>query len=191
MLASLALLLASGTSLAGGFGLIGTGGLHGDRVYYYQENSIGEAEQMPPMDQLNPNVGGGVELIIGDKDYKVNGLFRFYYLVDGPEQAPGSADDFTFNIRTTPREIGVMDVGLQFGVLGEADGLQLVVMGILGTGVMTRDTTEFLQAQAGIGGTYTIARRWQAHVEVDGGIRYRKRFYPTVNGTAGLRYLFD
>ena len=36
-----------------------------------------------------------------------------------------------------------------------------------------------------------MKRNIQLHAEVDGGIRYRKRIYPTVNGTAGVRYLFD
>jgi hypothetical protein len=191
MLSSLALLLSASSALAGGVGIIGTGGLHGDRLYYYKENSIGEFAQQDPLDELNPNVGGGLEFILGDKDYKINGFFRLYYLGDFPVVAP-EGDNLTYNLRTdSMRDLGVGDVGLQFGVFGEPDRFQLVVVGLVGSAVMTKDQTEFFEAQAGIGGTYTFARHIQAHAEIDGGVRYRKRIYPTANFTAGVRYLFD
>ncbi len=186
-----ALLLAASPALAGGIGLLAAGGLHGDRVYYYTENSIGEAEQMPPMDQLNPNAGGGLELMLGDKDYKINGFLRVYFMADGPVQAP-DAEKYTFNLRTDEwRNLGMVDAGLQFGVLGEPENFQMVVIGLVGSAIMTLDQTEFFHAQAGVGFTYTFARRFQAHAEVDGGVRYRKRIYPTANFVGGLRYLFD
>ncbi len=192
MLSTLALLLAASPSFAGGLGLLGTGGFHGDRVYYYKEDSIGEAEQQPALDEFNPNAGGGIELVLGDKDYKINGFFRFYLLSDAPVQPPPDADSYTFNLRTEEwRNVGVVDAGLQFGIWGEPDAFQVVLIGLLGSAVMTNDQTEFLQAQAGVGATYTFARHFQAHAEIDGGIRYRKHVDPTTNFTAGLRYLFD
>ena len=196
MLASSLLIAAfasSSTAHAGGFGLIGSGGIHGDRVYYYKENAIGEFEQQAPYDQLNPNLGGGLELMIGDKDYKINGIFRFYYLQDSPLQTPESQaeGDIVYNIRQTPRDVGMIDAGLHFGLFGEPDRLQMVAIGMIGAGFMTADQTEFVQGQAGVGGTYTVARHVQFHAEVVGGARYRKRFYPAVTGSAGVRYLFD
>lgn len=188
-----AALFSSTTAQAGGIGLIGTAGLHGDRVYYYKENSIGEFEQQAPFDQINPNLGGGLELVIGDKDYKINGTFRFYFLQDAPLQVPEGGCDGTYicNIRTTARDIGMIDAGLHFGLLGEPEGLQLVALGLIGAGFMTLDNTEFIQAQAGIGGTYTLGRHVQFHAEAIGGVRYRKNITPAVTGTAGVRYLFD
>ena len=192
MLAPLALLLSASPALAGGVGLISTDGVHGDRVYYYSTNSIGETTQMPPLDELNSNFGGGLEIMLGDKDYKINGFFRMYYMADAPVTPPPDADKYTFNIRSdSVREMGIADVGLQFGFLGEPDRFQLCAIGLLGTAAMTTDTTEFFQAQAGIGATYTFLRHVQAHAEFDGGVRYRKRIYPTANFTAGIRYLFD
>lgn len=187
-----ALLLAASPALAGGFGLLAGGGIHGDRVYYYQENSIGETEQMPPVDQINPNAGGGVELILGDKDYKINGFLRLYFMGDAPVQAPADAEKYTFNLRTEEwRNLGIADAGLQFGVLGEPDAFQMAIIALVGSAIMTVDQTEFFHAQAGLGFTYTFARRFQAHAEIDGGVRYRKRLYPTANFVGGLRYLFD
>jgi len=191
MLSSLALLLTTSSALAGGIGVIGTGGFHGDRVYYYKQNSIGETEQQPPLDEFNPNGGGGLEFVLGDKDYKINGFFRLYYLADMPVVAP-TGTDIIYNLRTESiRDLGVADVGLQFGVLGEPEAMQMCVIGLIGTGLMTTDQTEFFEAEAGVGGTYTFARHFQAHAEVVGGVRYRKRIYPNANVTAGLRYLFD
>ncbi len=187
---AIALLAATPYAEAGGFGLLGTGGMHTDRLYYYQENAIGEYTQMEPVNQLNPNAGGGVELIVGDKDYKINGLFRLYYELDWPVVAPSG--DYTYNLRTDEgRHVGVIDAGLQFGVIGEPEALQGVIVGLIGAGFLTSDQTEFAQAQVGIGGTYTIARHLQFHAEATGGARYRKRLYPLVSGTAGVRYLFD
>lgn len=187
---ALALLAAAPLAHAGGIGLLGTGGFHGDRIYYYKQNAIGEYEQMAPEDQLNPNAGGGIELMIGDKDYKINGFFRLYYMVDGPVTAP--AEEFTYNLRTEEwRQLGVLDAGLHFGVLGDPERFQGVIIGMIGSGFLTNDQTEFAQAQAGLGATYTLDRHVQFHAEVTGGTRYRKRFYPIGSGSAGVRYLFD
>jgi hypothetical protein len=192
MLSTLAILLTAPTAFAGGFGVLGTGGVHGDRVYYYAENSVGEAVQQTPLDEINPNFGGGLELVLGDKDYKINGFFRLYYLADWPVTEPEDAGSYTFNLRTgSVRDLGMAEAGLQFGIWGEPDAFQLCIIGIIGSGLLTNDQTEFLTAEAGFGFTYTFARSVQLHAEVDGGIRYRKRLYPTVNGTAGVRYLFD
>lgn len=188
-----AALFSTATAHAGGVGLLGTGGIHGDRVYYYKENAIGEFEQQAPYDQINPNLGGGLELVIGDKDYKINGTFRFYYLQDAPLQEPedGCSDTLICNVRSTPRDVGMIDAGLHFGIFGEPERLQFVIVGMIGAGFMTVDQTEFIQAQAGVGGTYTMARHVQFHAEVVGGARYRKIVTPAVTGSAGVRYLFD
>ncbi len=190
MLSALALLASP--ALAGGIGLIGRGGYHGDRVYYYAENSIGEAQQQDPIDQMNMDAGGGFELVLGDKDYKINAFLRVYYMADAPVQAPPDAEKYTFNLRTEEwRNLGVVDAGIQFGVVGDPQAFQFCILGILGSAIMTVDQTEFFRANAGVGFTYTFARRMQAHAEVVGGIRYRKRVFPSAEMTAGIRYLFD
>jgi hypothetical protein len=192
MLALLPILLSASAAFAGGFGVLGTGGAHGDRVYYYAENSVGDTEQQPPLDEMNPNFGGGLELVLGDKDYKINGFFRMYYLADWPVTVPDNASAYTFNLRTdSVRDIGMAEAGLQFGVWGDPEAFQLCVIGIIGSGLLTVDQTEFMTAEAGFGFTYTFMRNIQLHGEVDGGIRYRKRIFPTANATAGVRYLFD
>lgn len=176
---------------AGGIGLVGTGGFHFDRLYYYKQNELGKYDQQTPVDQMNSDFGGGLEILLGDKDNKVLGMFRLYYVQDAPQSDPASAADYTFKVRKDPRSIGMIDAGLSFGVLGEPDKLQGTVVGFLGSGFFTSDQTEFVQAQLGVGGTYMIARHLQASVQVTGGSRYLKRLYPIAQGSGSIRYLFD
>ena len=190
---ALALLLPA-PALAGGFGLIATGGLHSDRVYYYTPNATtGEWEQAPPINQIGANFGGGLELVLGDRDDKILGVFRGYYLQDTPQVATEEMKDpsYAYNLRTVPRDIGMVTGGLQWGMVGDPTGLQLVLTTTIGSGFLTSDFTEFLPAELGVGGTYTVARHFQIHAELTGGLRYRKRFFHTENLTLGVRYLFD
>lgn len=176
---------------AGGVGVFGTGGFHGDRVYYYQQNTLGEYEQLDPQNQFNLNYGGGLEVILGDKDNKILGIFRLYFQQDAPEKEPADPNTYTFTYRTTPRNVGMIDAGLQFGVLGDPDKLQGNIIATLGSGFYTVDQTEFVQGEAGIGGSYMIDRHVQLAGWATGGVRYRKRIYPMTSAYLGVRYLFD
>lgn len=192
LVATLALGLGhAAPAYAGGIGLVGTVGFHGDRVYYYQQNTLGEYEQMDPQNQFNLNYGGGLEVILGDKDNKILGIFRLYFQQDAPEQAPASAEEYTFTYRTDARNVGMISAGLQFGVLGDPDRLQGNIIATMGSGFYTIDQTEFIQGEAGIGGSYMMSRHTQLAGWLTGGIRYRKRVYPMTSAYLGVRYLFD
>ena len=182
-------LAAPSTALAGGVGLVSNAGLPGDRVYSYTVEENGEANQVDPESQLNPNYGGGLEIILGDKDLKVAGIFRGYYIQDAPLQEP--AQGTVNNIRTTPKDIGVITAGLQWGVLGEPDAVQMTVVGTIGAGVFTAALDGYATAETGVGATWMAARRVQVAGSITGGARYYKRFYPTTNAYVGVRYLFD
>ena len=52
-------------------------------------------------------------------------------------------------------------------------------------------TVRYGDTEAGVGGTWMVARRVQAAASVTGGIRYYKRVLPTTNAYLGVRYLFD
>lgn len=182
-------LTASAPAFAGGIGLLGTGGMHGDRVYGYTENEAGDLKQEAPETQLNANYGGGMELTLGDRDNRIVGIFRFFYLQDGPQSAPKVGE--VYAVRTTARDIGMFTGGLQWGVVGDPTRAQFTVVSLIGSGFLTRDFTEFAQAEVGVGGTFNPNRHVQVFAEATGGIRYRKRVQPTFNATAGVRYLFD
>lgn len=189
LLALAPLTLYAGPAFAGGVGLVTTAGLHGDRVYSYEEDATGEATQLDPENQLNLNYGGGLEIVLGDKDLKIMGIFRGYYLRDAPQQEPQNGP--IFNIREESRDLGVINAGLQWGILGDPGALQLTIVGTLGAGVFTNDFTGYALGEAGVGGTWMAARRVQVAASVTGGARFRKRFYPTTNAYLGVRYLFD
>jgi hypothetical protein len=187
--ALLAAALWSTPALAGGIGLVGVGGVHSDRVDSYSyDDALQDYVQENPEHQFNGDYGGGVEVVLGDKDNKVLGIFRGYYLGDAPQSKPEKGD--TFAIRTEVRPIATLSAGLQWGIVGDASKLQLVVTSTIGSGI-TSDFSDFAMAELGVGGTWMAARKVQVSATIGAGTRYRKIFYPTVNGYAGVRYLFD
>jgi len=182
-------LTAASPAYAGGIGVLGTGGLHGDRVYGYSANDAGTLKQDDPETQLNGNYGGGLELTLGDRDNRIVGVFRFFYLQDAAQSAPKVGE--VYAVRESTRDLGMFTGGLQWGLVGDPTRMQLTAVTLLGSGFLTGDFTEFALAEGGIGGTFNPNRHMQVFAEVTGGIRYRKRVEPTFNGTAGVRYLFD
>lgn len=181
--------LTSASAHAGGLGLLATAGGHVDRVYSYTYNETTAQDDQFIEDQMNANYGTGLELILGDKDNKITGSFRAYYLADAPMQEPAKGQ--VYAVRKTTRSIGVLDAGLQFGFLGEPDAIQLAALAYVGSGFLTVDYTPFISGQAGVGVTWMAARHVQAFASATGGARYHRRFYPTVTGNLGVRYMFD
>jgi hypothetical protein len=186
---ALSLALVPSSALAGGIGLVTTVGGHGDRVYSQTADATGEYHENDPENQINPNYGVGFEVVLGDKDDKLSGVFRGYLLQDSPQQEP--QDGEVKEWRTDPRNIGVVTAGLQWGIVGDPTGLQLTAVANAGAGLFTTDLTEYLTGEAGVGATWTIQRHVQLAGTITGGARYRKRFYPTTNAYVGVRYLFD
>src|SRR5262245_38667067 len=91
---------------AGGIGLVGTGGFQTDHVYFYDaSDDYAQYEQT----QTLADFGGGVEIVLGDKDDKIIGIFRGYYLQDSPEKDPATittlvdADNVVATVRTDPK----------------------------------------------------------------------------------------
>lgn len=183
-------LLWSPTAEAGGLGIVTTAGVHADRVYSYDcDEATGLCDQNKPETQMNANPGVGLELILGDKDNKVLGIFRAYWLGDAPQSAPKAGGETPY--REEWRSIGVINGGLQFGLLGDPENVQLTAVGTIGSGFLTTDFTEYIVAEAGVGGSWMAGRKVQLAGSITGGTRYRKRFYPTANAYVGVRYLFD
>jgi len=173
---------------AGGFGIITTGGIHTDRVYYYYGDDLQALNR-----QNRPNVGGGVELILGDRDDKVQGFVRGYYVIDAPQVDPATAVELgaTYTIRDETREIGMVSTGVQWTVYGDPMGFSLYLTSVMGSGIATTDNLEFLLLEGGAGGSYHLDKKIALFGELALGTRYRKAFYPNHNAYVGVRYLFD
>src|SRR4051812_37118151 len=80
MVVMAASLLTASPAFAGGFGLLATGGAHTEPLYYYKSTdsngnplkSINDYEQRQLTETL-PNLGLGVNLVLGDRDDKIVG----------------------------------------------------------------------------------------------------------------------
>jgi hypothetical protein len=205
-------LMASPVAHAGGLSLLGTGGAHTDRVYFYSMADSDTFDDDEPVlyddyndyeqfsvDQTLPHFGGGLEIVLGDRDDLITGSVRFYYLQDGPQEDPAAltarvpSDYIVTAYREDPRHIGVGLIGLNWGLVEFAsDRLRLMAVGHVGSGFLTTDHTEFFAAGAGPGIVYKAARQ----VHVFGEIAYQARFQQrgwqhSGNFTAGVRYYFD
>jgi len=157
--------LWSTTALAGGVGVMGTGGFHEARAYYYRDDGVQGIDT-----QSRPNIGIGGEALLGAKDDKIIGIMRLYYLSDFPVNDPDlSAEEtnkyeFTYPAAADQghHNVGVMTVGVQWGVWGDPGGF-----------------------------TYALSDQLQTYANVAFSARYRKRVYMGGNMYAGIRYMFD
>ncbi len=194
--ATFAAMLAAPTSaLAGGIGLLGSGGIHQATAYYYQN---GDPDLQGKDVQMRPNAGFGGELIIGDRDDRVLGLMRLSFNGDWPVNEPDtSAEDQSHEYIYPPaheqgvRQVGTLLVGIQWGLWGDPTGFQLTAVTLAGSGFATLDNTEYLIIDPGLGFTYGFNKGVQTFVNVTGTTRYRKSWDFGGSAHAGLRYLFD
>lgn len=205
-------LVGSSVAHAGGVSLLGTGGAHTDKVYFYSEVDSDTFEDDEPVyydkftdyeqyavTQNLAHFGGGLEIVLGDRDDLITGSVRFFYLQDAPQVDPGSLTSrvpqeyIVTAYREDPRHIGMGLIGLNWGLFEVAqDRLRIMAVGHVGSGFLTTDHTEFFAAGAGPGVTYKAARQ----VHVFGELAYQARFQQrgwqhSGNFTAGVRYYFD
>lgn len=186
-------LLAPTVASAGGIGVMGTGGLYSDRVWYY-DSSGNQYEQK----QIIPTYGTGLDLVLGDRDDKITGIARFYWLGEGPQANPADTSnieiapsDVTANVREETNHIGVFAVGLQGGLIGDPDKGMFVVNGVLGSGFLTSDHREFVYGEVGVGGTYRIGQQIELFGNINGQLRFQKWARPGGAAYLGARVLFD
>jgi hypothetical protein len=182
--------VSSAPATAGGVGVIGTGGMHTDRAYYYNREG-----QQGVDHQTQPQAGVGIEGLLGDRDDKIIGMLRVYWLRETPPDAPdtqGVADAIHPDYDSLdPRDVGVAQIGIQWGLLGDPDGIQLVLNTLIGTGFLTTDSTEFGLAEVGAGGTWSATESVQVFASVAANLRHRKIVSYGPAAYAGVRYLFD
>jgi hypothetical protein len=175
---------------AGGLGVIANGGLHEELVYYYTDLGNQGLDV-----QHKPNYGGGLEVLMGDRDARVQGAARLYYMADVPQEAPdvGKLDipDTNYAFRDVTRNIGVVTTGVYWGILGDPEKLELNLNTFIGAGTFTVDNSEFILGEAGVGGKYALNDHFQVFANVAAAVRYRKGFFGSGNSYLGVRYLFD
>ena len=205
LISALCLLLAS-NAYAGGFGLLFNGGVHTERVFYYSSHQYGEGEPVAyesPSDyeqyemiQTLPNLGTGLELVLGDRDDRVVGTFRFFYAMDAAQMNPADEAEIqkvhvVAAHRENSRHMGIGMVGINWGFIGQPSGLMAGATAHVGSGFLTTDHTEFLTWDIGPTVMYKVARSVQIHADALYQGRFRKGYSHGFTGYAGVRYLFD
>ncbi len=196
LLVSLLALATAGNAWAGGIGLLTTGGVHTERVWFYDRSDNHTQHQMT---QIVPSYGTGLEVVLGDRQDRVIGLFRAYWEQHAAQQdlsvrqnpAGVSRRYVVANVRDTPRDVGMASVGVQWGFLGSPDALMVTAVGSMGSGFLTVDKNEFFQVEAGGGVAYNFGRAFQAHGNLVYQGRFRKGWSHGPNVYAGIRYMFD
>lgn len=186
-------ILLSSNAFAGGIGLLGTGGMYTESVYFYDSS---QEFQQYSQTQTIGTYGTGLEFSLGDRDDKIMGMARFYWIQETPQTDPAKTtglvdpENVVANIRDTTKNVGMFSVGLQW-TYWEKEKLRLNVNAMFGSGFLTTDHSEFFIAEAGIGTAYRISRDVDFHVEVQYALRNRKGLRHGMNTYAGIRYLFD
>lgn len=180
---------------AGGIGVLATSGIHTQQTYYYDESD--DLEQYK-LTQVIPSYGTGLEIVLGDHEERVIGLFRAYWLQDMPERHPRDisndvdSDDVVADVRDVPRNVGMGSIGIQWGFLGDPNGFMVTAVGAMGSGFLTTDHTEFFQMELGGGFAYNFAKMpVQGYANAAYAVRYRKNWSHGPVVYAGLRYMFD
>lgn len=180
---------------AGGVGLFGHGGTYQERLYYHRVNPEAEPSVTGPFQESQMlGMGGlGLELMLGDRDDKIIGIARVYYQAETPQPDPSA--NIPGRVLVEPRDhirhVGVFSVGLQGSLFGEPDTAQLVLIGLVGSGFLTFDHTEYVFGEFGFGGTIRINRNLEAFGNALGHVRFRKWARGGVSGVGGVRFLFD
>ena len=204
--ALIAFLLLPAPAFAGGVAPLVTGGFHTENVAYYSSQTS-EGVKIP--DQANypaykqteyiGDVGSGLELVIGDRDDLIQGVFRGYWMMDLPQHVPNPREGEVVDpsaLVSTPRDsikhMGIGTVGIQWGVVRAANNKFRFALGVnVGAAFASKDHTEFLLAQAGGNVNYAVTRTVEVFADVDYGLRVHKTLSHGLYATAGVRILFD
>lgn len=182
----------SNDAQAGSVGVVGTGGVHTAKAYYYDA-----AGEQGVDSQVRPNGGFGLEGTLGASDDKIVGLLRVCLIEDAPEAVPDIGDLDPDEVTMPPyegqpaRSVGVLNVGVQWGLLGDPEGFQMTLNTTVGTGFLTKDSTEYFLAEVGPGLTFNFTEKLQLAASATANARYRKGFSVGGNVYAGVRFLFD
>ncbi len=131
-------LLSSFPAYAGGVGVFVAGGAHTEQMWYHSNVALDASGQpvrlkdyrdYPKYELIEtlPHAGAGLEFLLGDRDDRVVGTFRFAYMLDGPQVDPGEVSNevaqehVVADWRDTVRHVGVGSIGINIGLLGSPE----------------------------------------------------------------------
>lgn len=189
-----AVTLATATpALAGGVGVVASGGTYSERVFFYDADGTQYRQN-----QMIGTYGTGIEAILGDRDDKISGFARLMWQGETPEGDPVARTSVDANFdgalnawREDTRHTGLFAVGIQGGLIGQPDKGMLTVTALLGSAFMTDDHTEFVYGDIGVGGTLRMGRQIEGFANLTAHGRFRKWFRPGASTAIGVRFLID
>lgn len=180
-------------AFAGGIGVMGVAGVHSERAYFYDD----EEEQFYT-DQLVPNYGTGVYIMLGDRDDRVQGNMKIYWQADappsyeiGPLPADFVGDEPQIALREESNNIGIATAGIQWSLFGDPSAFSVNLLTNIGAAAITPDLSEFAYAEIGPGVHLSLDNSIQIFGEVLYQPRWRKTLTHGAGGSLGVRYLFD
>lgn len=200
-----AALLASADAYAGGIGVLLHGGAHTEKAFFYSNHDpetdtpINVATNYPQFEQTQfvPQFGGGFEFILGDRDDRIQGVFRGYYSMDAAQSDPAdstteiNSEYVVSEHRTVARHVGMASMGLNWGAIGSTDGFQLGVSAHIGAGALTNDHSEFFQLMVGPTANYRLSNSVIGFADLHYIGRFRKGYSHGTQAMVGMRFMFD
>ena len=78
----------SSQAFAGGVGILATGGMYSETVYFYDSSTEFQQYQQP---QTIGTYGTGIQVALGDRDDRIMGVARWYWLQETPQQDPAAS----------------------------------------------------------------------------------------------------
>jgi len=194
IIGAVALTSLTAPALAGGIGVMGAAGVHQERADYYDEDENHFYE-----DQMRPNYGTGLYVMLGDRDDRVQGSMKIYWQADAPpttELNNGRDPDFvgdeiSIALRQDDRNIGIATAGIQWSLVGDPSAFSFNLITNIGAAAITPDLTEFAYAEIGPGVSYALDSSIQFFGEALYQPRWRKGLSHGAGGAVGVRYLFD
>jgi len=205
-------LVAAPQAEAGGLALLGYGGSYTDQVYFYSNVDPDTFEDDNPVvfedfteyeqysvSEVLPQGGAGLEVVLGDRDDMITGSIRMLYQQDAPQVDPREITsqvptEYIVGVhREDPRHLGIGLIGLNFGLVEFAqDRFRFEAVGLVGSGFVTVDHTEFFMAGIGPGLVFKAARQLHLVGEIGYYARFQQRGWQHQgNITLGARYYFD
>lgn len=179
LLALVSLLAVSSPALAGGLGAFNGTGFHFGEA-------LGEGAETGSW----MNEGGGVELVLGPRDVRLNGRLRFAYnaIIDLGERGDSGSEASSAQVRHS----GVMSVGAMVGLLPEvAEKFGLYLAVDLGISPLVQNMQFYFFADLGPGVRFHVTDRLTLFAELAGLFRYDTSFSGGVLMSLGARFPFE
>ena len=177
---------------AGGVGFMLQNGLYQNKAYYYRSDGKQGFDS-----QMSFSTGAGLDIVLGNKTDKLQGLLRLGWTRDFAAENPEFTEEAGYEYAHPDYEalgstdVGVTGIGLQWTVWGDPTGIQAIATTSLSSAFWTPQSTEYFMIDLGLGGSYTVQDRFQAYATINASPRYRKSPSLGINSFIGARVLFD